>query len=75
MMFLKRIRDKITSSGVLKSATIGVAGTITTVGVAMQASPEVEALVKAFVPDNYEGMVIAALGLVVAVARFRTLGK
>ena len=73
MALFKRLREKLGAGA--GSATVGVACAIVAVGVGMQASPAVENLVKALTPDNYEGMVVAALGLIVAIARFRTLGK
>ena len=73
MALFKRLREKFGLG--LSSATIGVAGATVALGTAMQASPAVDNLVRALVPDNYEGMAIALLGLIVAVARFRSLGK
>lgn len=56
----------------VKSATMGVAGGLVGVGLWVQSNPEV---LRALVPDNYEGVAIALVGLVVAVARLRTAGN
>jgi len=69
----KKLKEKLGAGA--GSATVGVAGAIVAVGVGMQTVPAVDNIVRALTPDSYEGMVVAALGLIVAIARFRTLGK
>jgi len=56
----------------VKSTTVGFAGALVGIGVWAQANPEVLA---ALVPEGYEGVTLAAVGLVVALFRMRTAGK
>jgi hypothetical protein len=54
------------------STTMAVAAATVSVGVWIQQNPD---LISALVPENYEGVSIAALGLIVAIARMRTVDK
>lgn len=67
---MKWLKRKLKAS--VGSATMGVASLIVAIGVWAQAKPE---MVAALVPDNWEGVTLAALGLVVAIARMRTVDK
>jgi len=60
------------AKGAIKSSTVGVAGLIVTAGIWMQANPEI---IGAVVPDGFEGVTLAVVGLFVAIARLRTAGK
>ena len=66
----KRLKEKLKAS--TTSATMGVAGGLVALGVILNEHPEV---IKALVPEHYQGISIAILGVVVALARMRTLGK
>jgi len=59
------------AAGAVRSSTIGVAALIVTVGGWVQLNPEF----LSFIPEQFQGVAIAAVGLVVAVARLRTAGK
>jgi hypothetical protein len=65
-----KLKDKVSSGAT--SATIGVAGIIVALGVFLQTRPEI---IQAIVPDNYEGLTLSLVGVLVALARLRTLGK
>ena len=56
--------------GAVGSATMGVAGLIIAVGAWVQAHPE---FLAAVVPAQYQGVALALVGVVVAVARLRSL--
>jgi hypothetical protein len=71
---LKKLKERLAGTA-LSSATIGVAAAIISFGTAYQTSDQVKAITNAIIPDSLEGVFIAALGLAVAIARARTLGK
>lgn len=54
------------------STTMAVAAAVVGVGVWLQENPDV---LRVLVPENYEGVGVAAIGLLVAIARLRSLGK
>ena len=69
-LLVKFLKRKLKAS--LGSATMGVASLIVAIGVWAQAHPD---MLNTFVPDKWEGVVLAGLGLVVAIARMRTVDK
>ena len=73
---LQKLKELIlVKLGLGTSATMGVAAMIMAFGVAYQTNPETQAFVNSMIPDSYEGLFVSLIGVVVAVARFRTLSK
>ena len=66
MAIFKKIKDKIVGS-----ATLQVAGGMVGLGVLIQQYPDIINIV----PENYRPLVLSLFGVVVAIARLRTLGK
>lgn len=58
--------------GSLGSATMGVAAAIVAVGAWVQMHPDV---LSTLVSERYRGLALALVGVVVALARLRTVGK
>lgn len=74
---VNKIKEKaaVKAASSLGSATMAVASSVTVAGLFIQFSPELQDLVTDLVPDKYDGLAVALLGVVVALARLRTLGK
>jgi hypothetical protein len=60
---------KAKAAGSLSSSTMGVAGLIVAAGGTLAVHPEYYDLI----PEKYRGLVIAGMGVAVALARMRTL--
>lgn len=76
-LLLKRMVKKIMLKklrSALGSTTIGVAGATVLTGLLVQYSDQVGTILVSLVPMQYGGLVLSLLGVVVAIARLRTLG-
>jgi ABC-type Fe3+ transport system permease subunit len=68
----KMILSKLRSSA--KSATIGVSSLAVVSGLVVQYSDQLGPFLASLVPEQYGGLTLAVFGVVVALARLRTLG-
>lgn len=70
-LMFKKLKEKLK----VPSATVAVGGTIAATGMGIFLLPGMDKIITDLVPDRYDGLAVAVLGLIVAVARLRTLGK